>query len=163
MVLIVENEDEMKSMLERLEGYIDRKGLKINVGMTKIRRFGRGGRRKRMRWRWKGKAIEEVREFDYLGHKFQANGKQKAHVKERVKRAASIMGQVWRIGKRRYGRDWGRRIWLFDRLVWTVMGYGAEVWGWKERQKMEMLQERFLRWVLGADNSTPGYMVREEL
>lgn len=42
MVLIAENEDEMKSMLERLEGYIDRKGLKINVGMTKIRRFGRG-------------------------------------------------------------------------------------------------------------------------
>lgn len=41
MVLIAENEDEMKSMLERLEGYIDRKGLKINVGMTKIR-FGRG-------------------------------------------------------------------------------------------------------------------------
>lgn len=73
-----------------------------------------------MRWRWKGKVIEEVREvreFDCLGHKFQANRKQKAHVKERVKRAASIMGQVWRIGKRRYGRDWGRRIWLFDRLV----------------------------------------------
>lgn len=114
-----------------------------------------------MRWRWKGKAIEEVREFDYLGHKFQANGKQKAHVKERVKRAASIMGQVWRIGKRRYGRDWGRRIWLFDRLVWMVMGYGAEVWGWKERQEMEMLQERFLRWVLGADNSTPGYIIRD--
>lgn len=42
MVLIAENEDEMKSMLERLEGYINRKGLKINVGMTKIRRFGRG-------------------------------------------------------------------------------------------------------------------------
>lgn len=43
------------------------------------------------------------------------------------------------------------------------MGYGAEAWGWKERQEMEMLQERFLRWVLGADNSTPEYMIREEL
>lgn len=106
MVLIAENEDEMKSMLERLEGYIDRKRLKINVGKTKIMRFGRGGvRKKRVRWRWKGKAIEEVREFNYLGHKFQANGKQKAHIKERVKRAASIMEQVWRISKRRYGRD----------------------------------------------------------
>lgn len=42
MVLIVESEDEIKSMLERLEGYINRKGLKINVGMAKIRRFGRG-------------------------------------------------------------------------------------------------------------------------
>lgn len=63
-----------------------------------------------------------------------------------MKRAAGIMGQVWGIGKRRYGMDWGRRIWLFDRLVWTVMGYDAEIWGWKERQEMEeRMQERFLK------------------
>lgn len=45
MVQIAENEDEMKSMLERLEGYIDRKGLKINVGMTKLGDLA-GGREK---------------------------------------------------------------------------------------------------------------------
>lgn len=50
MVLIAEMEEEMKSMLERLEGYIDRKGLEINVEKTKIARFNRGrGRRKRIR------------------------------------------------------------------------------------------------------------------
>jgi len=38
-------------------------------------------------------------------------------VKERVKKAAMVMGEVWGIGKRRFGRDWNRRIWLFDRLV----------------------------------------------
>lgn len=66
----------MKSMLERLEGYIDRKGLEINVEKTKIVRFNRGrGRRKRIRWRWKGKTIEEVREYTYLGYRFQANEK----------------------------------------------------------------------------------------
>lgn len=47
------------------------------------------------------------------------------------------MGQVWRIGKRRFRRDWGRRVWLFDVLVWLVMGYGVEVWGWKEREKVK--------------------------
>lgn len=50
MVLITEKEEEMKSMLERLEGYIDRKGIEINVEKTKIVRFNRGrGRRKRIR------------------------------------------------------------------------------------------------------------------
>lgn len=41
MVLIVEKE-EMKSMLERLEGYRDKKGLEINIEKTKIVRFNRG-------------------------------------------------------------------------------------------------------------------------
>lgn len=57
----------------------------------------------------------------------QRNGGQEAHVKERIRKAATIMVRVWGIGKRRFGRDWGRRIWLFNRLVWTVMGFGVEV------------------------------------
>lgn len=39
------------------------------------------------------------------------------------------------IGKRRFGRDRGRRIWLFDRMVWTIVGYGVKIWGWKEREE----------------------------
>jgi hypothetical protein len=43
------------------------------------------------------------------------------------------------------------------------MSYGVEIWGWREREKIERLEERYLRWVLGVDGRTPGYMVREEL
>lgn len=97
-----------------------------------------------------------------MGYTMQMNGGQ-AHIKERVKKAAMVMGQIWGIEKRRYGKDWGRRLWLFDRLVWTVVGYGVEIWGWREREEVERLHERFLRWVLGVENRTPGYMIREEL
>lgn len=38
-----------------------------------------------------------------------------------------MMGQVWGIGKRKFGKDWKRRIWLFNKLVWPVLSYGAEV------------------------------------
>lgn len=51
---------------------------------------------------------------------------------------------------------------MFDRLVWMVLGYGVEVWGWKEREGMEKLEERYLRWVLGVDRGMPGYLVRED-
>jgi len=61
-------------------------------------------------WRWKGKKIGEVKEFKYLDYTFQRNGGQEAHNRERVRRAAAVMGQVWGIGKRRFGSDWGRRI-----------------------------------------------------
>lgn len=39
MVLMAEGEDEMRSMLERLEGYLDKKRLKLNPEKMKIMRF----------------------------------------------------------------------------------------------------------------------------
>lgn len=43
MVLLAENEGGMKSMVERLEWYLDRKGLEVNVEKTKMVRFRKGG------------------------------------------------------------------------------------------------------------------------
>lgn len=96
--------------------------------------------------------MEEVKEFRYLGYTLQRN---EGHVKERMKRAS--MREVWRIGKRRYGKDWSRRLWLFDRLIWTVLSYRIEIWGWKQREGVERLEERYLRWVLGLERRTPGF------
>ncbi|XP_024875959.1 trichohyalin-like, partial [Temnothorax curvispinosus] len=164
IVLIAEDEDQMKSLIERLEGYLGRKRLELNVGKTKIMRFRKGGERdSKRKWRWEGKELEEVREFRYLGYVFQRNGGQEAQIREKIKKAAAVMGKVWGIGKRRFGKDWGKRLWLFDRLVWTVLSYGAEIWGWREREGIERMEERYIRWVLGANVRTPWYLVREEL
>lgn len=84
-------------------------------------------------------------------------------MEERVRKGSAILGQIWGIGKRRFGKDWGRRLWLFDRLVWSVVSYEVEIWGWKLRKKVESLQDRYLRWLLGVKRSVPAYMVREEL
>ncbi|KYN13301.1 hypothetical protein ALC57_14518, partial [Trachymyrmex cornetzi] len=48
-------------------------------------------------------------------------------------------------------------------LIWAMVSYGVEIWGWKEREAVESLQERYLRWVLVVERRTPGYLVREEL
>lgn len=68
-------------------------------------------------WKKMGREVEEVREFRYLGYTLQGNGGQEVHVKERVRKAAAMMKQEWEIEKRRFRKDWGRRLWLFDRLV----------------------------------------------
>lgn len=164
IVLIAEEERGMKWLIGKAEEYMEKKGLEVNVEKTKIMRFRRGGgRKKKVEWKWKGRRIEEVGEFKYLGIIFKRNGGLEAHVKERAKRAMVVWRQVWGIGKRRFGRDWERRLWLFDRLVWAVMGYGAEVWGWRERKEMKAVQERAIRWILGVEWRTPGYIVREEV
>lgn len=65
--------------------------------------------------------------------------------------------------KKRFGGSWGKRLWIFDKLVWTVLGYGAEIWGWQKRKRIESLEERYLRWLFGVEAKTPGYLIREEI
>lgn len=140
MVLLAENEGEMRSLLERSEGYLDRKRLVLNDNKTKIKRFRKeGGRLRKVDWRWKDKVIEEVNEFRYLGYVMQRSGGQQAHVREKVRRAALVISQVWGIGKRRFGgigrvgygclTDWCGRYW--------GMGWRFGVGGrkWKRQRK----------------------------
>lgn len=101
-----------------------------------------------------------MKEFQYLGYTLQRNEKHEAHIRERVKKMATIMGQVWGIGKRRFGGDWERRMWIFDKLVWIMLSYRVEIWSWMERERIERLNERYIRWILGLDGRTPGYLVR---
>jgi len=68
MVMLAKGEDEIRSMMERLERYLDRKKVELNAEKTKLMRFRRGGGREKKRdWRWKGKKIEEVKKVKYLG------------------------------------------------------------------------------------------------
>lgn len=93
-VLLAENEEEMKSMIERLEEYLNGKKMKLNAEKTEIVRFRkRGSRESKKVWRWKGKRIEEVREFKYLGYVLQKNGGQEAQIRDRRKKATAIMGR----------------------------------------------------------------------
>ena len=112
---------------------------------------------------WKGERLEEVKEMKYLGYVLQRNGGQEAQVRDRIRKAMAVMRQVWGIGKRRFKDNWARRLRLVDLLVWPVLGFGAEIWGWKERDRIEKGQERSIRWTMGVDWWTPGYMVREEV
>ncbi|KMQ86416.1 hypothetical protein RF55_14592 [Lasius niger] len=94
VVLISKEEDGMRSMIERLEGYLERKGLELNVGKLKIMRFRKGsGRERVVNWRWKGKMIEEVKEFTYLGYTVQRNGGLEAHIRERLRKEVAVISR----------------------------------------------------------------------
>lgn len=95
IVLLMEEEKGMRTMIGRLEEYLDRKRLELNAEKTKIMRFKRGGgRMKKKEWRWKEKRMEEVKEFSYLGYKLQRNGGQERQIKEKIRKTAVVMGQV---------------------------------------------------------------------
>ena len=68
IVLLAEDEGEMLGMIKKLERYLNRKRLVLNVEKTKIMRLSKGGgREKKVCWKCKGKEIEEVNKYTYLG------------------------------------------------------------------------------------------------
>jgi len=48
-----------------------------------------------------------------------------------------------------------------DRLTWMITGWK---YGDKRKEKeIEKLEERYIRWMLGVERTTIGYMVREKV
>ncbi|XP_076678949.1 uncharacterized protein LOC143374584 [Andrena cerasifolii] len=95
-----------------------------------------GGRERRVEWRCKGKRIEEVKEFKYLGYVFKKSGGQEAHIGDRVKKVRVVMRQVGGIGKMKFGKDWSRSMWLFDALVWMVWGMEPRSGGERKERRL---------------------------
>lgn len=55
IALLAEDEESLKEMMERLKRYLDRKGLKLNIGKTKVMRCRKGEFRwKKVNWKWNG-------------------------------------------------------------------------------------------------------------
>ncbi|KAH0816889.1 hypothetical protein GEV33_005903 [Tenebrio molitor] len=146
MVIVAKSEREMKEMMRNLEKYVRKKKLEVNVEKTKMMVFSKRKRKnEESEWKWEESKIERVSEFKYLGYTFNERATVRAQVRERM-----------------WGGEFGRRMMMFESMVESVLMYGAEIWGWKEQEEVERVQEKYLRWVLGVDRETPGYIVREE-
>jgi hypothetical protein len=50
---------------------------------------------------------------------------------------------------------------MFDSMIESILAYGAEIWGWKEKEEEEKVQENYLRGLVGMDRERPGYIVKE--
>lgn len=162
--MVAETREEMVCMLVTLSKYLKRKKLKLNVEKSKMMVFRKGGGRDKVRtWKWEGQEIEEVKEFTYLGYKFQRNNSPNQHIRMLAAKATRAMKQVWGIGEQLFANSPKTRIMMFEVLVKSILMYGAEIWGWKEREMLEKIQLKYLRWVMGLSRSTPSYIILEEM
>lgn len=59
--------------------------------------------------------------------------------------------------------DWKRRWMLFRYLVKSVMEYGVEIWGWKEKKILERIMLDYVRWCFRLEFCTLRYLITRKL
>lgn len=40
--------------------------------------------------------------------------------------------------------------------------YGAEVWGWQNEKRLDVIKRKYVKWILNLDRRTPNYILQEE-
>ncbi|EZA51989.1 hypothetical protein X777_09448 [Ooceraea biroi] len=148
-----ENLEKIKAGEGTVEEEIEKMNERIKEAMV---RKGEGeGEEKRRGW-WDEECIEEKKKVRReLRNWRKGRGDKRMYRKKRLE-----YGKICERKKKEENDRWEK--WVVEE-IWTVMGYGVEVWGWEEREAMERSQEKYIRWMLGVDGKTPGYMVREEV
>lgn len=150
-------------MLRRFKKYLEKKSLILSSEKTKVMVFEkRKGRTKKRRWKWGEEELEEVKEFSYLGYIMQKNGGAEKHILERRKKAMITMKKTWSIGERLFREGYIRRMKMFEALVESVSFFGAEIWGWRKQERLDGIQRKYVKWILGLERTTPKYIVVEE-
>jgi hypothetical protein len=141
--------------------YVRKKKREVNVEKTKMMVFNERKRKnEENEWNWEGRKIEQANEFIYLGYTFNERATDKAHIREIVRKANKAVGYVWGIGERKWGGDFRRRMMMFESMMESILMCGAEIWGLKEQEEVEKVEEKYLRGVLGVNRETPGKSVR---
>ncbi|XP_070167776.1 uncharacterized protein [Polyergus mexicanus] len=51
---------------------------------------------------------------------------------------------------------------MLEALVESVSLFGAEIWGWRKEERLDGIQRKYVKWILGLERTTPNYIVVEE-
>jgi len=129
LVLLAKGKNEMRRMMGRLERYMERKKLMVNVGKSKIIRFRKGeGRNRRMKWNWKGEEVE-VKSFRYLGYMMLRNQAVRGAYKRGIKESSSSNEKGLEDRKKKIWRKLDEKEEIIqDTLVNSILLYGAKIW-----------------------------------
>ena len=113
-------------------------------------------------WKYGRSEIQEVGSYKYLGFTFTAQNSFTKHLSTLTSKAQVTANAAWWILKRADIGSLKRRGYLMNTLVQTIFMYGAEIWGWRERQIVETMAGRYIKMMLRVSRCTPAYIWRME-
>ena len=125
---MVESEEELKSLLVKLEEESEKVGLKLNIQNTKTMASG-----PITSWQTDGETMETVTDFIFLGSKITVDGDCSHEIKRRLHLGRKVMTNLDSILK---SRDIAlpTKVRLVKAMVFPVVMYGCERWTVKKAE-----------------------------
>ena len=128
MTLMVEIEEELKSLLIKVKEESEKVGLKLNIQKTKIMAPG-----PITSWEIDGETMETVLDFIFWGSKITANGDCSYEIKRRLLLGRKVMTNLESILKSR-DITLSTKVRLVKAMVFPVVMYGCESWTVKKAE-----------------------------
>lgn len=172
LVLLSKSKQGLQRALDTVERYCEEWRLKINHKKTKTVVFSRGNQMIKAAFTINGVALENVKEFKYLGitvHKKNCNFTPTLkYLRVRATRAFYALKSRVNI----YNLPLRVALKLVDSILKPILLYCSEVWEpflnqdrekWDKENVIEKAYLQFLKQLLGVNRSTTNAMVRGEL
>ena len=119
---MAESEEELKSVLMKVEEESKKVGLKLNIQKTKIMASG-----PITSWQIDGETVETVADFIFLGSKINADGDCRHEIKRHLLLGRRVMTNVDSILKSR-DITLSTKVCLVKAMVFPVVTYKCESW-----------------------------------
>ena len=126
--LMAESEEELKSLLMKVEKESEKVGLKLNIQETKIMASG-----PITAWQIDGETMEIVTDFTFWGSKITADGDYSHEIKRHLLLESIVMTNLDSILKSRY-IALPTKVCLVKATVYPVVVYGCERWTIKKAE-----------------------------
>jgi hypothetical protein len=156
LIILAENEAGLQLMLDKCTEWCHQWRLNINSDKTKVVHYRNQSQAQTSHiFSCMGNDIEVVAYYKYLGVIFQENLKFDLCAKVLADSTSRAFGFIVSKFKMFKTIDYYIFKKLFDSCLTPIMDYGAGVWGYKDYNHINTVQNRIARWYLGVHRFAP--------
>ena len=147
----------LQIILNKLESFCENADLSVNLDKTKPMIFNNSGKSlKNYLFRYGTNELENIKSYIYLGLIMSPYGNFNLARQELKKVALKALYKLRKEMGNHFRENIKSMLMLFDALVSPILFYVSEVWGIDcngrlEKDPAELVQNKFLKWLLGVN------------
>jgi hypothetical protein len=160
VVLLAPTATVLQQMISKLELYCDIWNLQVNLTKSNIMVFRRGGRLSRSdKWWYKGKLIDVVNSYKYLGVILTSTFSWDKHFDNKAVAAKLAINATWGNFLNNNKVSLESKFVCFNSIIRSILCYASQVWGYLHSDRVKSVQRVFIKRLFRLPNNTPNYFL----
>ena len=156
IVLVAENEQDLQTLIDRVDFWCEKNEMNININKTKILHIrNKSTVRSNFSFNCNQSIIEYCNEYKYLGIYFNEFLNTTQIIDHAATSARKTLAGIIARSKMLGGLMYKSYTQLYNSLVVPIMDYGAVLWGHSEHPHLSMIQNNAMRFFMGCSKTMP--------